>query len=317
MPPGGPGGPAGPGGPGGPGGGGGRGQLALNWDDHTGFTQIFDGRTMSGWDGSPDLWSVQEGALTGLSCPDKPAGTTFLIYTGSQPGDFDLKMDLRMERGNTGIQYRSTQAEPNMTGIGGRGGSGRGPGGGRGFSGGPGGRGGSGGFGGPGGPGGGGRGNADTTPFNYCDGRVAPEGAANAGRGPGGGAYTHWNVQGYQFDLGGNASGNLWEGGRFPNERGNIATAGQVVIAHDGRPNELAATTAPVADVASAWKQGDWNQLEIIARGYTYLHIINGRLINVTVDDNPTMHRQKGVIAIQMEGTPMRVQAKNIWLRSY
>src|SRR5262249_28895917 len=158
-----------------------------------------DGKSMAGWDGTPDLWSVQDGALTGLSCPDKPSGTTFLIYTGSQPGDFDLKMDFRLElgSGNSGIQYRSTQAEPNMAGFGGgRGGSGRGPGGGRGFSGGPGGFGGRGGSGGPGGRGPGG--NANAGPFSYCAGREAAPGAPAAGRGPGGGAYTHWNVQGYQ-----------------------------------------------------------------------------------------------------------------------
>jgi hypothetical protein len=302
-----------PPGAGGPGGG--RGGPVFNFDDHSGFTEIFDGKTLNGWDGTPDLWSVQDGSIVGLACPDKPAGTTFLIYKGSEPADFELKMELKLERGNSGIQYRSTQAQasPNFA-----------PGGGRGFSGGrgPGGRGpggGSGGFGGgPGGPGGRG---PDTTPFEYCAGRVAPPPSPDAavaggpGRGPVGGAYQKWNVQGYQFDFGGNASGNLWEGGRFPNERGNIATAGQAVVARDGQPNQLVGTLSPAAELNALYKPNDWNQVHIIVRGYTFIHIINGRVFNITVDDNGTMHRSKGVIAIQMEGTPMRVSARNIWLK--
>lgn len=280
----------------------GRGGPQFNFDDHSGFTQIFDGKTLNGWDGSPDLWSVENGEIVGLSCPDKPAGTTFLIYKGSEPADFELKMELKLElgSGNSGVQYRSTQAQPNMTFPGGgRGGSGRG------------GRGGSGGFGrGPGGPGGG---RAPQGPFAYCAGREAAPGAAPVT--PGGGAYTKWNVQGYQFDFGGNASGNLWEGGRFPNERGNIATAGQAVVAREGQPNQLVGTLGQAAELTALYKNGDWNQVHIIARGYTFIHIINGRVFNITVDDNAAMHRSKGVIAIQMEGTPLRVSARNIWLK--
>lgn len=291
--------PAGPGGPGG-----GRGGPVFNFEDHSGFTRIFDGKTLNGWDGTPDLWSVENGEIVGLACPDKPAGTTFLIYKGSEPSDFELKMELKLERGNSGVQYRSTQAVPNMNFPGG----GRGGSGGRGPRGGRGGRGGSGGFGGGRGPGG-----APQGPFAYCSGREAAPGAAPVN--PGGGAYTKWNVQGYQFDFGGNASGNLWEGGRFPNERGNLATAGQVVVTRDGQPNQLVGNLGPAAEISALYKDGDWNQIHIIARGYTFIHIINGRVFNVTVDDNATMHRAKGVIAIQMEGTPMRVSARNIWLK--
>jgi hypothetical protein len=279
----------------------GRGGPVFNFEDHTGFRQIFDGKTLDGWDGAPDLWSVQNEEIVGLSCPDIPAGTTFLIYKGSEPGDFELKMELKVERGNTGVQYRSTQAQPNMSFPGGRG---------------PGGRGGSGGFGrgfsgrGPGGPGA----RGPQAPFAYCAGRDAAPGAAPVR--PGGGAYTKWNVQGYQFDFGGAATGNLWEGGRFPNERGNLATAGQVVVAREGQPNELAGTIAPAADLMPVYKDGDWNQIQIIARGYTFIHVVNGRVFNVTMDENAAMRRAKGVIAIQMEGTPMRVSARNIWLKN-
>jgi hypothetical protein len=277
--------------------------LTVNFDDHTGFTQIFDGKTLTGWDGASDIWRVQDGAIVGLSCPDKPAGTTFLIYQGAEPGDFELKLELKLENGNSGIQYRSRQAEPQAfsgRGPGGPGGAGRGQGG-RGF---PGGR-------GPGGPS-----MANAQPLAACADRQAPEGAPAAGRGPGGGAYTKWNVQGYQFDFAGRGSGNLWEGGRFPGERGTVSTAGQVVLLREGQPRVLLGTTASADELEPLAKMNEWNQLHLIARGYTFVHIINGRIFTVTIDDDASKRQSKGVIAIQVEGTNMRVSARNIWLKA-
>jgi hypothetical protein len=134
---------------------------------------------------------------------------------------------------------------------------------------------------------------------------------------PGGGAYTKWNVKGYQFDIGARAWGNLWEGGRFAGERGTVATPGQMVLLHPGQPNKtLTGTTASADELQSAIKQDDWNQIEIIARGKTFVHVINGRVFNVTIDDDDSMRPAKGVIAIQMEGTNMKVLARNIWLKT-
>jgi hypothetical protein len=278
--------------------------LTLDFNDHTGFTQIFDGKTLTGWDGTADLWSVEDGAIAGLSCPDKPSGTTFIIYKGAEPADFDLKLELKLEsgRGNSGIQYRSRQEEPSANFGAGRGGPARG---------GP-------GRGGPGrGPGGPGFGAANNEPFAPCAGRVAPEGAAPNTGFPGGGAYTKWNVKGYQFDIGARAWGNMWEGGRFPGERGTVATAGQMVLLHPGQPNRtLIGTTALADELQSVIKQDDWNQIEIVARGKTFTHVINGRVFNVTIDDDDSMRPAKGIIAIQTEGTNMKVLARNIWLRT-
>jgi hypothetical protein len=279
--------------------------LTLSFDDHTGFTQIFDGKSLMDWDGATDIWSVQEGAIVGLSCPDKPAGTTFLIYKGAEPGDFELKLELKLEAagGNSGIQYRSRQAEPQA--FGGRGPGGAGGGRGPGAQGAPGGR-------GTGGPGG----MAQTNqPFAPCANRPAPEGAPAGGRGFGGGAYTKWNVQGYQFDYGGRNTGNFWEGGRFPGERGTVSTPGQVVLLREGLARTLLATTAPADDLLATIKTNDWNQLHLIARGNTFIHVINGRVFTVTIDDDASKRAAKGVIAIQIEGTNLRVSARNVWLK--
>jgi hypothetical protein len=133
---------------------------------------------------------------------------------------------------------------------------------------------------------------------------------------PGGGAYTKWNVKGYQFDIGTRAWGNLWEGGRFQGERGTVATPGQFVLLHAGQPNRtLLGATASAEDLQAAVRLNDWNQIEIIARGRTFVHVINGRVFNITIDDNDAMRPAKGIIAIQMEGTNMKVLARNIWLK--
>ena len=41
--------------------------------DVTGWTQIFDGKTLDGWDGNPDVWKAENGAITAESTADSPS----------------------------------------------------------------------------------------------------------------------------------------------------------------------------------------------------------------------------------------------------
>ncbi len=76
-----------------------------------GFIQIFDGKTLKGWDGNPDFWSVQEGAITGQTTKENPTkGNTFVIWRGGELEDFELRLQFRIVGGNSGIQYRSKEA---------------------------------------------------------------------------------------------------------------------------------------------------------------------------------------------------------------
>ena len=34
-------------------------------DEHTGYRQIFDGKTFNGWDADPGIWRVEDGNLVG------------------------------------------------------------------------------------------------------------------------------------------------------------------------------------------------------------------------------------------------------------
>ena len=76
--------------------------------DDEGFEPIFDGKTLAGWDGNPDFWSVKERAITGQTTADKPTkGNTFIIWRNGEVGDFELKLQYKIVGGNSGIQYRS------------------------------------------------------------------------------------------------------------------------------------------------------------------------------------------------------------------
>jgi hypothetical protein len=69
---------------------------------------LFNGKDLSGWIGREDLWSVEDGQIVGRTTAEDPIQyNTFLIYTGSEPGDFELTLQFKIESTNSGIQYRS------------------------------------------------------------------------------------------------------------------------------------------------------------------------------------------------------------------
>lgn len=69
---------------------------------------LFDGKSLHGWAGNPDHWSVKNGAIVGENTKEKPTkGNTFLIWKGGKLKDFDLTLDCKIDAGNSGIQYRS------------------------------------------------------------------------------------------------------------------------------------------------------------------------------------------------------------------
>ncbi len=62
---------------------------------------------------------------------------------------------------------------------------------------------------------------------------------------------------------------------------------------------------------------GGWNQYEIIARGGVMMHIINGQLMAVHIDDDPrSANRRAGYIGIEAEVSPARIEVRDIWLRT-
>lgn len=87
-----------------------------------GFAPIFDGKTLTGWDGDPKYWRVENGCLVGEITPETIIKrNTFIIWRGGTPGDFELKVEYRISAaGNSGINYRSivlTDAPWSMAGY--------------------------------------------------------------------------------------------------------------------------------------------------------------------------------------------------------
>lgn len=76
-----------------------------------GYESLFNGKDLTGWDGNPELWSVEDGVITGkTNGPDHLPYNQFLIWKGGQPGDFELKLEFRVEgNNNSGVQYRSKE----------------------------------------------------------------------------------------------------------------------------------------------------------------------------------------------------------------
>ncbi len=77
--------------------------------DEPGFTPMFDGKTLSGWEGDPKYWRVDSGTMVGEITPETIIkSNTFIIWRGGSPKDFELKVDYRITSGgNSGINYRS------------------------------------------------------------------------------------------------------------------------------------------------------------------------------------------------------------------
>jgi hypothetical protein len=73
-----------------------------------GFVLLFNGTDLTGWEGDPALWSVQNGAIVGLSDGHPFTVNTFLIHKGTF-ANFILKGDIKLRNHNSGIQFRSVQ----------------------------------------------------------------------------------------------------------------------------------------------------------------------------------------------------------------
>jgi hypothetical protein len=226
----------------------------IDFNDHAGWQSMFDGATLRGWDGSADVWRVEDGAIVGESAPEKRAGTTYIIWTGGEPKDFELKAEIKLEgsAANSGIQYRSSRAGADQV---------------------------------RGGP----------TP--------------NA-------KFAKWNLKGYQadFDFANRYSGQLYEQGT---PRGIIAWRGQVVRTEQGKSPRLLSTLGAPDALKAYIKVGDWNQMHIVARGNTMIHMINGHVMAVFIDDDASMSAAQGVIGLQIEGGGnVKISFRNLWLKT-
>ena len=240
-----------------------QGGAPIAFDDRTGFRSIFDGSTLSGWEGDPMFWRAENGAIVGESTPEKVLKeNTFLIWRGGEPADFELKIEFRISSTNSGVQYRSVHLPAGTGGVSG-----------------------------------------------------------------------NWVLKGYQADIdfANQYTGMLYEerGRAFLAPRGNFGYVGpnQPVARGQGAPAAPPAGPAGVrgpigqlenSDALKTYiKVNDWNQLHIVARGNVLVHVLNGHVTALFLDDDPAGRSMKGLMGLQMHtGQPMKVEFRNIYLKT-
>jgi hypothetical protein len=211
--------------------------------DEPGFKPIFDGKTLTGWEGDPKYWRVEDGALVGEITPETIIkSNTFIIWKGGAPADFELKADYRITSGgNSGINYRSVVVPDTVT------------------------------------------------PTNK------------------------FAMRGYQFDIDG---ANRYTGQNYE-EKGRLflTLRGQVTHVVGGQKPIILSTIGDAAALAEFITK-DWNAIHMIIRGNTLIHMLNGHLMSVVIDDDASGRMMKGEIGVQVHvGPPMKVEYRNFRLK--
>ena len=121
-------------------------------------------------------------------------------------------------------------------------------------------------------------------------------------------------VGGYQadFEAGTKYSGILYEE-RGP--RGIMAERGtKVVVDENGKKN--ATKTADSAELQGKIKNEDWNDYEVTAQGFHFVHKINGNVTADVTDNDPKNRKESGILALQVHtGPPMTVEFKDVQLK--
>ena len=59
---------------------------AFAGESEAGFVSMFNGKDLTGWEGRPGAWSVQDGAITAQSTKEKPVDRAhYLMWRGGKP----------------------------------------------------------------------------------------------------------------------------------------------------------------------------------------------------------------------------------------
>jgi hypothetical protein len=228
-------------------------------DEHTGYKQIFDGKSFDGWDADPTIWRIENGLMVGETLEGKPKGNNYIVYRGDKTRDFDLKLQMKIEKGGGGgIQYRS------LTGV----------------------------------------------PWT----RPQPPGLPPYD--------LKFMMTGPQADFWFPVTARTAEfTGQWYSEntmQGILAYRGQVTQALPGQPNRLVANIGDIRALGGYVNTGDWNDYEVIARGGVMMHIMNGQLMAVFIDDNKdSVNNQPGLIGFEIESQPCKISVRDIWLRKF
>jgi hypothetical protein len=126
-----------------------------------------------------------------------------------------------------------------------------------------------------------------------------------------------WVLKGYQadIDIAQTYTGQMYE----ERLRGFLALRGQISYVPDGGKVGYIGTTGDSDQLKGFINANDWNEMHIVARGNTLIHMINGHVMSITVDDDRANRKMDGVIGIQLHVTPdaMKMEVKNVRIKQF
>src|SRR6266404_2451109 len=123
-----------------------------------------------------------------------------------------------------------------------------------------------------------------------------------------------WGMRGYQADIDGR---NRYTGQNYE-ERGRTFNAqrGQITQIRPGKKAEIIGSLGDAALLESFIKKDDWNEYHLIIRGNILIHMLNGHVMSVVIDDDTVNRRFDGLIGVQVHvGPPMKIEYRNFRIK--
>lgn len=247
--------------------------------DRDGWTSMFDGATLNGWDGNPAVWRVENGAIVAESVEGRRIGTSYMIWKGGEIGDFEWTLDVKLEGDiHSGIAYRSW-TDPNRAGT-------LGP-------------------------------AAPPAPVTPPAGAAAA--AGRGGRGPQPPPDVPSDPRWMLYGPGSDNDADRRNTGNVEDRntaRRFIGWRGMIVRTSQGKRPTLVGTIGDPDALMAAIRPGDWNTFHLIARGPQLVHMVNGQLMAITMDEDPTFFTPRGLLGWSIEqGALGKVSVRNLWLK--
>jgi len=122
-----------------------------------------------------------------------------------------------------------------------------------------------------------------------------------------------WAMRGYQADIDGEGR---WTGQNYE-ERGRtfLALRGQFSRVEEAKKARVVASLGDSKQLQSHVKE-DWNEYYLIARGNLLVHIINGQVMSVVLDEDAKNRRVEGLLGVQVHvGPAMKIEYRNFRLK--
>jgi len=230
-----------------------------DFDEHPGYKQIFDTKSLAGWDADPAIWHVENGIMVGETLEGKPKGNNYIVYRGDKTRDFDLKLRMKIEKGGGGgIQYRSVTGvpwtRPQPAGL---------------------------------------------PPYDLKFMMTGPQAD-------------------FWFPVSAQTASYTGQWYSENTMQGILAYRGQVTQALPDQTNRLVARIGDKDALGGYVKVNEWNDYEVIARGGVMMHIMNGQLMAIFIDDNvDSVNNQSGFIGFEIESQPCKISVRDVWLRRF